>query len=128
MAYVRQNVEDLDGAERAGNGQCVALVQVEAQVPHTSTWTEGAAVRGNTTIVKGTAVATFVGGKYPNKAHGNHAAFYLGQNAAGIQVLDQWKSDKKPKISKRTMFFSGKNKDGSFIDPSNNGDALSIIE
>lgn len=128
MPYVRQNVDELDGEDRAGSGQCVALVQVEAHAPHTSNWTEGDTVKGHKTIVKGTAIATFVDGKYASKAHGNHAAFYLGQSAAGIVVLDQWLSDKKPTISKRTLSFKGKNKDGTYIDPSNNADAFSIIE
>ncbi|WP_119631433.1 BPSL0067 family protein [Methylocaldum marinum] len=74
---------------------------------------------------KGTAVATFVDGKYPNESHGNHAALYISQDGSGVWVMDQWST--KPSISKRKMLFKGKNSDGTYKDPSNNGDALSVI-
>lgn len=44
---------------------------------------------GNKSLSPGTAIATFVNGRYPNRPHGNHAAFYLGQDAGGIYVVDQ---------------------------------------
>lgn len=125
MPYVYANVGDLEGAAKAGNGQCVRLVQVYGNAPVTSSWREGAAVRGNTTIARGTAIATFVNGRYPNQAHGNHAALYMSQDATGITVMDQWTS--KATISSRKLLFKGKNRDGTYIDPSNNGDAMSII-
>jgi hypothetical protein len=50
---------------------------------------------GDLTIQKGTAIATFVNGKYPNNSHDNHAAFYISQDAGGIWVVDQWKSQKR---------------------------------
>lgn len=127
--YVYAKVDDLDGTDKVGSHSCVALVQHYAAVPHTSTWQEGAAVRGNTTIAKGTAIATFVNGKYPNAAHGNHAAFYVSQDATGIKVMDQWTNmKKKPKVSSRVLSFQGKDRNGKLLDPSNNGDAFSIIK
>lgn len=127
--YVYAKVDDLDQTDKVGSYSCVALVQHYAAVPHTSTWTQGAAVKGNTTIAKGTAIATFVDGKYPNNAHGNHAAFYISQDATGIKVMDQWTDmKKKPKVSTRVLTFKGKNADGTFISASNNGDAFSIIK
>ena len=44
------------------------------------------------TIAPGTAIATFdADGRYGNHTDGrSHAAIYLGQDASGIQVLDQW--------------------------------------
>src|SRR4051794_16300441 len=122
MAYIYKDVDNLEGKTLAGSGQCVALVQVYTKAPLTSSWKEGVTVKGDTSIARGTAIATFVGGKYPNQAHGNHAALYLSQDAAGIQVMDQWKS--KSTIASRTLRFQGKNKDGTFVDPSNNGDAF----
>ena len=93
-----------------------------------STWDEGTVVKSNGgTIVKGTAIATFVDGKYPNKLTGNHAAFYISQNSAGIKVMDQWSGGSKPKVSSRTLSFKGQKADGTYIDPSNNGDAFSVI-
>lgn len=129
MPYVYSKVDDLDRTDLVGSKQCVALVQHYAKLPHSSTWKEGGKVMGNATIVKGTAVATFVNGKYPSAAHGNHAAFYLSQDAGGIWIMDQWSGDpKKPQVSKRYLIAKGAWKDGRYIDPSNNADAFSIIE
>lgn len=38
---------------------------------------------GDNTILKGTAIATFVDGKYGNLPTGNHAALYISQDASG---------------------------------------------
>ncbi|SFS09674.1 BPSL0067 family protein [Sphingomonas jatrophae] len=123
--YVYAEVEDLEGTDKVGGGQCVALVQHYTSAPLTANWTEGAVVKGQTLLAKGTAIATFVGGKYPNKAHGNHAALYISQDATGITVMDQW--TKKANVSSRKLLFKGKDKNGNFIDPSNNADAFSVI-
>lgn len=44
------------------------------------------------TIARGTAIAVFdANGSYGNHQNGSsHAAIYLGQDATGIQVIDQW--------------------------------------
>ena len=126
MAYIYENVESLEGKNLAGTGQCAVLVQIYAKAPLTKAWKEGVKVKGNSTIKKGTAIATFVNGKYPNKAHGNHSAFYISQDATGIKVMDQWTS--KGKIASRVLTFNGQKKDGTYLDPSNNGDAFSVIE
>lgn len=79
--------------QSVGNGQCVALVQAaDPSVGQTRTWTQGAAVQGNTNLQPGTVIATFDGsGQYANATDGSsHAAIYLGQNEQGIQVEDQW--------------------------------------
>ena len=79
--------------QSVGSGQCVALVQAaDPGVGLTRTWVQGAQVQGNTSLVPGTVIATFNGqGQYANATDGSsHAAIYLGQNAQGIQVLDQW--------------------------------------
>ena len=76
-----------------GTGQCVALVQAaDSSVGLTATWTQGSAVQGNTSLQPGTVIATFgSNGTYTNSTDGSsHAAIYLGQNAQGIQVEDQW--------------------------------------
>jgi nitrous oxide reductase accessory protein NosL len=72
-------------------------------------------------VPAGTAIATFVDGKYPQNAKG-HAAIYVGQNALGIQVLDQW--DAKPSVSHRTIFWTH----GSASNLVDNGKAYSVIE
>lgn len=129
MSYVYSKVDDLDGTDKVGSKQCVALLQHYARLPNTSMWKEGAIVIDNSLIVKGTAIATFVGGKYLSHATGNHAAFYLSKDASGILVMDQWANDTtKPKVSKRYIRKKGKNSQGGYVDPSNNAEAYSVIE
>ena len=129
MSYVYAKVEDLDQTDKVGSRQCVALLQHYAGLPQTAQWTEGRTVVGDATIAAGTAIATFVGGRYRSLATGNHAAFLVSQDATGIWVMDQWASDKtKPKVSKRHLLKKGRHKDGTFVDPSNNADAYSVIE
>ena len=120
------NIDDLEGKPPLGSHQCAAIVQSSQPIGLTRTWREGIPVRGfGSWIKKGTAVATFEDGFYPNRSHGNHVAYYLGQTSTGIQVMDQWAG--RASISSRTMKFMGKKADGKYVDPSNNGDALSVI-
>lgn len=127
MSYIYPKAADLDGEPLVGSHQCVALVQIYAKAPLTAVWTEGVRVRGSQTVAVVTAVATFKSGKYPNHAHGNHAALYLRQDATGIYVVDQYKG-KRTTIKLRLIPFKGKDRAGHYIDPSNNGDAFSLIE
>lgn len=129
MLYIYSNVDDLQGTEKVGSKHCVALLQHYAHLPNTGAWREGDSVIGNRQIVKGTAIATFVDGRYQSLSTGNHAAFYLSQDANGIWVMDQWKSDtQKPLASKRYIRRKGKNKQGAYVDPSDNADAYSVIQ
>jgi hypothetical protein len=52
----------------------------------------------------GTAIATFdKNNRYGNKVDGtSHVAIYLGQDAVGIQVMDQWIGHP---VSERTIYF-----------------------
>lgn len=129
MAYVYPEAKSLDKKEKVGTFECVALVRHFTNAPHTSAWREGERVMGNKDLSPGTAIATFVNGRYPNRPHGNHAAFYLGQVSTGIYVIDQWRDmAKKPTISKRFIRAKGKSKAGNYIEPSDNADAFSVIE
>lgn len=129
MPYVYSEVDDLDGIEKVGSKQCVALLQHYVNLRQTALWKEGKSVMGEISIVKGTAIATFVGGKYQSLSTGNHAAFYISQDSSGIWVLDQWKSDKeKPRVSIHHIKKKGKFASGTFIDPSKNADAYSVVE
>ncbi|PIT17504.1 hypothetical protein BGI33_02805 [Snodgrassella alvi] len=95
--------------------ECVAVVKYFAKAPQTTIWKKGARVKGNNSIRPGTAIATFDSrGKY----HG-HAAIYINQTAAGINVYDQWKG--RPLFS-RTIFFNHH----EYI--SNDGDQFYVIE
>ena len=103
------------------NGQCVRLVQVWCNAPHTSAWHQGVRVKGASNIAVGTAIATFVNGVYPNNPHGNHAAIYLSHDHEGIWVIDQWVN--KPKgVNKRKLRFNH-----PIQGPSNNGDLFYVI-
>ncbi len=126
MPYIYAEAEKLVETENVGTKQCVALIKHYTNAPQTALWKEGDAVRGNASIKKGTAIATFVNGKYPNAGTGNHAAFYISQDAVGVWVVDQWSTSET--IRKRPLRFLGKNESGAFIRPSNNGDAFSVIE
>jgi len=117
--------DSLEGAKPKGSGQCAALVQTTIPIGLTKTWREGIRVQGNGLLIKkGTAVATFVDGYYPNNDHDNHVAYYLEQNLSGVTVMDQWVGKE---VSSRLMKFGSKRSDGLYNDPSNNGAALSVI-
>jgi hypothetical protein len=76
-----------------GSGQCVALAKaVQPNLGSTSHWRGGETVQGNTSLQPGTVIATFnKANRYANALDGSsHAAVYLGQDAKGVQVLDQW--------------------------------------
>ena len=75
-----------------GNGQCVAYVQKAANAPHTSHWQQGTRAKGETSLKRGIAIATFdPNGRYGNHTDGrSHAAIYLSQNEHGLMVIDQW--------------------------------------
>jgi hypothetical protein len=131
MPHVYDKIDSLvttPPKRNVGTGQCVALVETFSDVrkPADQFWAEGEAVRGNPSLRRGTAIATFVDGKYHNNKTGNHAAFYVGQDSEGIWVVDQYVGSGG--IRKRHLRFKGKNADGTFVDPSNNGDAFSVIE
>ena len=72
----------LNEMQKVDTGECARLVQMYVpQIGHTSTWKPGERVidvleRGGK-IEPGTAVATFVKGRYPSSGH-RHAAFYEG--------------------------------------------------
>ena len=130
MPYIFKDVDTLEGRPKVRNKECVALVQhYVTTLPITTTWKEGKAVLGNKDIVKGTAIATFIDGRYLSLRKGNHAAFYISQDANGIVVMDQWADDiKKPKISKRPIRKKGKLPDGTWNDRVDNAEAYSVIE
>jgi hypothetical protein len=129
MPHVYAEVDKLDNTDKVGSHQCVALVQRYAQLPATSFWREGAVVVDSPTLATGTAIATFVDGRYGSLPSGNHAAFFVSHATGGIWVMDQWANDQtKPKVSKRFLRRKGKTQSGAFVDPSNNADAYGVIE
>jgi hypothetical protein len=127
--FVYDKVDELDGEPKLGNHECAALVQSTLHIGLAKTWREGIPVRGNDHLIKkGTAIATFEDGFYANRRYGNHVAYYISQDSKRIWVVDQWGDmESKPRISKRPMRFKGTKSNGLYSDPSNNGDALSVI-
>jgi hypothetical protein len=128
MPYVYPEAGQLDGKPAVGDQQCVTLVKFYAHTPAPAKdrWAEGVAVKGTVAIKVGTVIATFVNGKYASNSTGNHAAFYISQDDKQLWVVDQYHGSNG--IHKRPLHFKGKHKDGTFVDPSNNGDAFSIVE
>ena len=128
MSYMYLKVDGLKGEPVVGSHQCVALVQIYAGAPVTTAWRQGEAVVGHASLTKGTAIATFVNGRYPNHSHGNHAAFFLREVPGGIWIMDQWKADGKKFISSRLIPSYGQLKNGKFFRASDNADAYFVIE
>jgi hypothetical protein len=132
MRYIYSQVLTLEGTDKVGTKQCVALIQhYLAGLGPSFAWKEGGAVYGNQQIAPGTVIATFVNGRYPNHPHGNHAAFFLRQGVHGFWVMDQWANDNvKPKVSSRFIRIKGAKKllDGRWPEGGNNAYAYSIVE
>jgi hypothetical protein len=119
VAFIMDHIDHYLGRV-VGNGQCVALVEKFAHTPSTHSWKPGPLVRGNFWLPRGTAIATFRHGRYPNLAHGySHAAIYLRQDAFGIWVLDQWRGQP---VHERHIPFTH-----STRHVSNNSNAFSVI-
>jgi hypothetical protein len=91
MPYIARNPEAFLSSS-VGTGQCVALAERAAMAPRTQFWRRGKKVRGAHDVQRGTIIATFdPSGCYGNHTDGrSHAAIYLGQTGAGIEVIDQW--------------------------------------
>lgn len=135
MPHVYRAVDKLQGRAVVDGGNCVSLIKEFAPGLtglSTMTWREGARVLGNRAIARGTAIATFENGRYPRRGagQGNHAAFFLWHTSDGFWIMDQYRYANPPRlyIGKRFLPKLGKNKDGSFVNPSNNAEAFSVIE
>jgi hypothetical protein len=130
-------VDDLRGKPVAGSGTCVDIIK--EYVPGlkglpTTSWKAGVnVIEAGGKVAKGTAIATFVNGRYPRISTGNHAAIVVSVMASGIWVMDQWASDSTRTTIKRRLIRippprQQKNADGTFRDPSNNALAFYVIE
>jgi hypothetical protein len=100
-------------------GQCVSYVKrVCPALPATAHWSQGSAVKGNKEIMAGTVIATFnAAGKYEG-----HAAIYVNQNVAGINVYDQYVTPPSPKaVGPRLLSWGAHGR-------SNNGDNFYVVD
>jgi hypothetical protein len=129
MPFFAPDVRQLEGALLIGEGDCVELIK--AIVPGlkglpTSMWRQGPRVLDTTTLLPGTAIATFVDGRYPRNDSGQHAALFIAYAGQSIWVMDQWKNDpRKPKVSKRLIRPGPPRGQGSL---SNDSRAFYVIE
>ncbi|NPT37308.1 BPSL0067 family protein [Paraburkholderia xenovorans] len=126
MSYVADMIEasSLKG-QLVGNGQCVTFVHAVVSTPPSSAWHRGENVRTATLTSLGTVIATFdPNGRYGNHTDGrSHAAIYLGRNAVGIQVLDQWNGHTAQPAHERTIRF----RNGYGV-KANDGDQFYVVE
>jgi hypothetical protein len=129
MPHVYKDARKLENKDKIGDMECVYLVKYFTGLGWTGSWRGTEPVVGNKTIVEGTAIANLVNGKWPGLKTGNHSGFYLGQVSNGIYIIDQWPNMKtKPKISKRFLYRLGMDKNGKFINPTENADAYFVID
>lgn len=108
-----------------GNTECVEFVRQVTGLLPTPHWKPGTKISQATmgSIARGTAIATFVDGKYPTDHLGKHAAIYLSHDKNSIQVLDQW--NKQGKVEKRQIRF---NNNRSGATRSDEGNWFYVIE
>lgn len=133
MPFVFREVNSLQDHELVDGGDCVALIKKYAPGLaglHTSAWRAGGRVVDTKNLPRGTAIATFVDGRYPGLRTGNHAAFYLAPAGAGFYVMDQWRNDpvNKPRVSRRHVHPGLLKRDGTPRDPSNAAQVFYVIE
>lgn len=108
MPFVYANVKHLEGHKLVGAGDCVDLIKAYApglrNVP-TSSWRPGERVVDARNLAPGTAIATFVNGRYPTGKSTRHAALFAADGGQTIHVMDQWKDDPthKPAVSGRPI-------------------------
>jgi hypothetical protein len=121
--YIAASPEAFAG-EVIGAGHCVDFVKAAAGAPRTAAWQEGAPVRGNPHLARGTAIATFEPDGSYTSASGNHAAVYLSQDDRGIWVYDQWRGQP---VHKRLIRFEG-GSGGKRGSKSNDGRRFAVIE
>jgi hypothetical protein len=134
MPHVLKAPKSLINLPLVGGGDCVDLIK--EKVPGmrgrpASTWREGKRVEPGTPIAPGTAIATFVNGKYPIGAHtGQHAAIFIAYAGSAIWVIDQWKKKKVIDMRPIRPVLRGDKRrpDGTYFDASNNAAAFSVIE
>lgn len=75
-----------------GRTECVQLLKSLLSAPRTTFWKEGRRLKQYFADIKpGTAIATFVHGRYPQGGgHGKHAAIFVRATQTGIYVIDQF--------------------------------------
>lgn len=136
----KKNMEDLEGHEPFGNGDCVALPQGVTDVGHTSKWYPGTRVLDLAYLNPGTVIANFVlQGRYarfPNR-HGYHAALFIGfgprsmadGGRVSIIVMDQWIGRRDNRVKQRVIpAFSDDEARQRRIKPADNASEFYVVQ
>ncbi|QYF94210.1 BPSL0067 family protein [Massilia sp. PAMC28688] len=132
MGYILHDADSWIGEPQVGDKECVALIKV--LVPGlmqigTMNWKQGAHVKSTPNLLRGTAIATFVNGRYPKGPVPKHACIFLAQAGAGIWVMDQYQ--RSVTIIRRLIQVPRDNvrsADGSWPQANNNAQAFYVIE
>lgn len=100
--FIASRVDLLDGELVKKNdnnrAECVTLTRYveldgNGKVPPSWTWRPGASVLGNNNIRWGTAIATFINGRFPGtRETGQHSGFFLEMSldGQGFKILEQF--------------------------------------
>lgn len=135
--YVYEGVTALENKPKVRDGECVALVQEYTDALNSKQWRAGERVIESRGLRPGTAIATFVNGRFPSGTMHRHAAFFLrygprdsSGNCVNFWVIEQYNNPPIPRIQARTLKvkFGGQRPDGSWPDMSNNASAFFVIE
>lgn len=143
MGYViyKGNVDELEGRQPYGDGECVALPQGVTTVGHTSRWRPGPRVVDLSYLNPGTVVANFKFdsngiGRFPNE-HGYHAALFVECGPRSMQtgkpmriwIMDQWRNRKPNLVHKRSVESRGdrSRREGNPYHDSENSDAYYVV-
>lgn len=127
MPHTTNAPHELEGKPVIGSGDCVVLIQQVVQGlrgKHTSCWRAGEKVVGSKGLARGTAIATFEDGVYPQRHNKKHAALLVAYAGKSIYVMDQWNDKDKKTISTRLI------RPGvpGVFNPSNSSEAFYVVE
>lgn len=146
MPYTYPAVDSLDRKPFIGSGTCVDLVKrlVPGLIGQpTASWRAGEnlmdALKAGKAISKGTAIATFKNGRYPQacetgyRGSCHHAGLLLAIQPGGIWIMDQYTGDETRQfVARRFIHIPPPNMktlpDGSFRNAGNNPFAFYVIE
>jgi hypothetical protein len=144
MPHLYTDVDKLNNQPPVGTGSCVDLIKI--YVPGlksrtTHSWKPGEnvmeAFKAGKTFPRGTAIATFIGGRYPQADRPGestrHAALLLDVQQSGILVMDQFPSRlRRRNIEKRFIAIPPRwvqpHTDGTPRNAGNNALTFHVIE
>jgi len=139
--FVYSQAGPLENKPKVRTGECAALVQEYTHAPHTTLWRPGVRVLESNVpgqkLESGTAIATFVNGRYPfHEGQHRHAAFFLRYGApdrdglpSGFWVVEQWNHPPLDHIQARFLKRRGKiQANGEYPNASNNAEAFYVIQ